>query len=640
MGDNLVYKILKSHLVEGTIETGKEIGIKIDRTLTQDSTGTMAYLQLEAMGIDKVRTKKSVAFIDHNMLQQGFENADDHKFIQTVASKYGVYFSKPGNGICHQVFLERFSVPGDTLTGSDSHTPTAGGVGMLAMGAGGLDVALAMGGGAYYITTPKVCKINLVGKLQHMVAAKDIILEVLRRLTVKGGVSRVFEYAGEGVKNLSVPQRATITNMGAELGATTSIFPSDENTLEYFKAQGREEDWIEFKADEDATYDEEITINLDELKPLAAKPHSPDNVEEIESIGKVKVDQVAIGSCTNSSYEDLMRVAKILKGNKVHNDVSLVIAPGSRQVMEMIARNGALGDIISAGARILENSCGPCIGMGQAPGTNGVSLRTFNRNFYGRSGTLSAKVYLVSPETAAVSAINGYLTDPRECDVDITVDMPEEFLIDDSMIVAPAEDGSKVEVVRGPNIKPFPVNKELGEDVEGKVLIKVEDNITTDHIMPSNSKLLPYRSNIPYLAEYCFNTVDEDFPKRAKENNGGIIIAGNNYGQGSSREHAALAPLYLGVRAVIAKSFARIHKANLINNGIVPMEFEAEVDYDKVGLLDQLEITDIQAALVNGKATVKNLTQGTFFNAYINLSEKEIEVVKAGGRLNYVKIRG
>ena len=640
MGDNLVYKILKSHLVEGTIETGKEIGIKIDRTLTQDSTGTMAYLQLEAMGIDKVRTKKSVAFIDHNMLQQGFENADDHKFIQTVASKYGVYFSKPGNGICHQVFLERFSVPGDTLTGSDSHTPTAGGVGMLAMGAGGLDVALAMGGGAYYITTPKVCKINLEGKLQPMVAAKDIILEVLRRLTVKGGVSRVFEYAGEGVKNLSVPQRATITNMGAELGVTTSIFPSDENTLEYFKAQGREEDWIEFKADEDATYDEEITINLDELKPLAAKPHSPDNVEEIESIGKVKVDQVAIGSCTNSSYEDLMRVAKILKGNKVHNDVSLVIAPGSRQVMEMIARNGALGDIISAGARILENSCGPCIGMGQAPGTNGVSVRTFNRNFYGRSGTLSAKVYLVSPETAAVSAISGYLTDPRECDVDITVDMPEEFLIDDSMIVAPAEDGSKVEVVRGPNIKPFPVNKELGEDVEGKVLIKVEDNITTDHIMPSNSKLLPYRSNIPYLAEYCFNTVDEDFPKRAKENNGGIIIAGNNYGQGSSREHAALAPLYLGVRAVIAKSFARIHKANLINNGIVPMEFEAEVDYDKVGLLDQLEITDIQVALVNGKATVKNLTQGTFFNAYINLSEKEIEVVKAGGRLNYVKIRG
>lgn len=638
MGDNLVYKVLKNHLLEGNIEVGKEIGIKIDRTLTQDSTGTMAYLQLEAMGIDRVKTKKSVAFIDHNMLQQGFENADDHKFIQTVASKYGVYFSRPGNGICHQVFLERFSVPGDTLIGSDSHTPTAGGVGMLAMGAGGLDVALAMGGGAYYITTPKVCKINLVGALKPMVTAKDIILEILRRLTVKGGVSRVFEYCGEGVKTLSVPQRATITNMGAELGATTSIFPSDEKTLEYFKAQGREDDWIEFKPDEDAVYDEEITINLNDLQPLAAKPHSPDNVEEVESIGKIKVDQVAIGSCTNSSYEDLMKVARILRGKKVHKDVSLVIAPGSRQVMEMIARNGALGDIISAGARILENSCGPCIGMGQAPGTEGVSLRTFNRNFYGRSGTLSAKVYLVSPETAAVSAINGVLTDPRECDVNITIEMPKEFLIDDSMIIAPEEDGENVEVVRGPNIKPFPVNKELGDKVEGKVLIRVEDNITTDHIMPSNSKLLPFRSNIPYLSDYCFNTVDEGFPKRAKENNGGIIVAGNNYGQGSSREHAALAPLYLGVKAVIAKSFARIHKANLINNGIIPMEFEAEVDYDKVELLDELLISDIKRALIDGKARIKNVTNGTSFNVYINLTGKEVDVIKAGGRLNYVKV--
>jgi aconitate hydratase len=638
MGDNLVYKVLKNHLLEGNIEVGKEIGIKIDRTLTQDSTGTMAYLQLEAMGIDRVKTKKSVAFIDHNMLQQGFENADDHKFIQTVASKYGVYFSRPGNGICHQVFLERFSVPGDTLIGSDSHTPTAGGVGMLAMGAGGLDVALAMGGGAYYITTPKVCKINLVGALKPMVTAKDIILEVLRRLTVKGGVSRVFEYCGEGVKTLSVPQRATITNMGAELGATTSIFPSDEKTLEYFKAQGREDDWIEFRPDEDAVYDEEITINLNDLQPLAAKPHSPDNVEEVESIGKIKVDQVAIGSCTNSSYEDLMKVARILRGKKVHKDVSLVIAPGSRQVMEMIARNGALGDIISAGARILENSCGPCIGMGQAPGTEGVSLRTFNRNFYGRSGTLSAKVYLVSPETAAVSAINGVLTDPRECDVNINIEMPKEFLIDDSMIIAPEEDGENVEVVRGPNIKPFPVNKELGDKVEGKVLIRVEDNITTDHIMPSNSKLLPFRSNIPYLSDYCFNTVDEGFPKRAKENNGGIIVAGNNYGQGSSREHAALAPLYLGVKAVIAKSFARIHKANLINNGIIPMEFEAEVDYDKVELLDELLISDIKRALIDGKARIKNVTNGTSFNVYINLTGKEVDVIKAGGRLNYVKV--
>lgn len=638
MGDNLVYKVLKNHLLEGNIEVGKEIGIKIDRTLTQDSTGTMAYLQLEAMGIDRVKTKKSVAFIDHNMLQQGFENADDHKFIQTVASKYGVYFSRPGNGICHQVFLERFSVPGDTLIGSDSHTPTAGGVGMLAMGAGGLDVALAIGGGAYYITTPKVCKINLVGALKPMVTAKDIILEVLRRLTVKGGVSRVFEYCGEGVQTLSVPQRATITNMGAELGATTSIFPSDEKTLEYFKAQGREDDWIEFRPDEDAVYDEEITINLNDLQPLAAKPHSPDNVEEVESIGKIKVDQVAIGSCTNSSYEDLMKVARILRGKKVHKDVSLVIAPGSRQVMEMIARNGALGDIISAGARILENSCGPCIGMGQAPGTEGVSLRTFNRNFYGRSGTLSAKVYLVSPETAAVSAINGVLTDPRECDVNINIEMPKEFLIDDSMIIAPEEDGENVEVVRGPNIKPFPVNKELGDKVEGKVLIRVEDNITTDHIMPSNSKLLPFRSNIPYLSDYCFNTVDEGFPKRAKENNGGIIVAGNNYGQGSSREHAALAPLYLGVKAVIAKSFARIHKANLINNGIIPMEFEAEVDYDKVELLDELLISDIKRALIDGKARIKNVTNGTSFNVYINLTGKEIDVIKAGGRLNYVKV--
>ncbi|SHI22793.1 aconitate hydratase [Clostridium intestinale] len=638
MGDNLVYKILKSHLVEGNLVVGEPIGLKIDQTLTQDSTGTMAYLQLEAMGIDKVKTKRSVAFIDHNMLQQGFENADDHAFIQTVASKYGVHFSKPGNGICHQVFLERFSTPGETLTGSDSHTPTAGGVGMLAMGAGGLDVALAMGGGAYYINTPKVCKINLVGKRNPMVAAKDIILEVLRKLTVKGGVGRVFEYAGEGVKNLSVPERATITNMGAELGATTSIFPSDERTLEYFKAQGREEDWIEFKPDEDAVYDEEVTINLDELKPLAAKPHSPDNVEEVETIGKIKVEQVAIGSCTNSSYEDLMKVAKILKGNKVHPEVSLVIAPGSRQVMEMLARNGALGDIISAGARILENSCGPCIGMGQAPGTNGVSLRTFNRNFYGRSGTLTAKVYLVSPETAAVSAIEGYLTDPSTYDVDINVELPERFLIDDSMIIPPAEDGSKVEILRGPNIKPFPVNKPLGEALEGKAILKVEDNITTDHIMPSNSKLLPYRSNIPYLADYCFNTVDENFPKYAKENNGGFIVGGSNYGQGSSREHAALAPLYLGVKGVLVKSFARIHKANLINNGIVPMTFINEEDYDKINHFDEFVIQNVKEGLKSGVLEITNKTGDYSLKVNVELTPKEIEVIEAGGRLNYVKM--
>ena len=637
MGENIVYKILKNHIIEGTLEVGKPIGIKIDQTLTQDSTGTMVYLQLEAMGIDKVKTKRSVAFIDHNMLQQGFENADDHKFIQTVAAKHGIYFSKPGNGVCHQVFLERFTVPGDTLIGSDSHTPTAGGVGMLAMGAGGLDVALAMAGGAYYINTPKVCKVNLTGKLKPMVTGKDVVLEVLRKLTVKGGVSRIFEYGGDGVKNLSVPQRATITNMGAELGATTSIFPSDERTLEFFKAQGRENEYRELKADKDAIYDEEITINLDELRSLAAKPHSPDNVCEVSEIGKIKVDQVAIGSCTNSSYEDLMKVARILKGKKVHPDVSLVIAPGSRQVMEMLARNGALADIISSGARILENGCGPCIGMGQAPGTDGVSLRTFNRNFYGRSGTLSAKVYLVSPETAAVSAIAGVLTDPTEVIVDLNIEMPKEFIIDDSMIIKPQEDGSSVEIVRGPNIKPFPINKELGDQIEGKVLIKVEDNITTDHIMPSNSKLLPFRSNIPYLSEFCFNTVDTEFPKRAKECNGGFIIAGNNYGQGSSREHAALAPLYLGVKAVLAKSFARIHKANLINNGIIPIEFKNEEDYNDISLIDDLLIENIQYALIKGEVIIKNISKGKEYIASLALTEKEIDVIKAGGRLKYVK---
>ncbi|WP_252224225.1 aconitate hydratase [Clostridium sp. ZBS2] len=638
MGDNLVYKILKNHIVEGNLKTGEPISIKIDKTLTQDSTGTMAYLQLEAMGIDRVKTKKSVAFIDHNMLQQGFENADDHKFIQTVASKYGVYFSKPGNGICHQIFLERFATPGDTLTGSDSHTPTAGGVGMLAMGAGGLDVALAMGGGAYNINTPKVVKVELKGKLNKMVAAKDVILEVLRICTVKGGVGKVFEYCGEGIKSLSVPERGTITNMGAELGATTSIFPSDERTLEFFKAQDREDDWLELKADEDAIYDEEIVINLNDLKPLTAKPHSPDNVVTVEEAGKIKVDQVFIGSCTNSSYEDLMKVSKILKGNKVHENVSLVIGPGSRQVMEMIARNGALADIISSGARILENSCGPCIGMGQAPGTNGISLRTVNRNFYGRSGTLSGQIYIVSPETAAVSAIKGCLTDPRQMDVDIKVDMPEKFIIDDSMILEPAKTNEEVEVVRGPNIKPFPINKALGDKIDGKVLIKVEDNITTDHIMPSNSKLLPFRSNIPYLSEFCFNTVDTEFPKRAKEFNGGFIIAGENYGQGSSREHAALAPLYLGVKAVIAKSFARIHKANLINNGIVPIEFKDSSDYEKINLVDDLLIENISDNLNNGVLKIKNLTKNSEFQVLVKLTSKEIDVIKAGGRLNYVKL--
>ncbi|MER0284081.1 aconitate hydratase [Clostridioides difficile] len=637
MGDNIVYKIIKKHIVDGEAVAGNSIGIKIDQTLTQDSTGTMTYLQLEAMGIDKVKTKRSVAFVDHNMLQQGFENADDHKYIQTVADRYGVYFSKPGNGICHQVFLERFSTPGDTLLGSDSHTPTAGGVGMMAIGAGGLDVALAMAGGAYYIKAPKVCKVNLVGKLNNMVSSKDIILEVLRKQTVKGGVGKVYEYGGEGVKSLSVPQRATITNMGAELGATTSIFPSDEKTLEFFKSQGRGDAWIELKSDADAVYDEEITINLDELKPLAAKPHSPDNVDEVENIGKIKINQVAIGSCTNSSYEDLMKVAQILKGNKVHKNVSLVIAPGSRQVMEMIARNGALADIISSGARILENSCGPCIGMGQSPGTDSVSLRTFNRNFYGRSGTLSAQVYLVSPEVAAVSAIKGELTDPREFDIKFTDLDVNEFLIDDSMIIKPADVGSDVEVVRGPNIKPFPLNTELSQSIDGKIILKTEDNITTDHIMPSNAKLLPFRSNIPYLANYCFNTVDTEFPQRAKDNNGGFIVGGDNYGQGSSREHAALAPLYLGVKGVIVKSFARIHKANLINSGIIPMEFCDEKDYENLSLLDNLEIPNILDNLDSGILEVKNTTKGTSFKVKAELSAKEVDVLKAGGKLNYTK---
>ena len=637
MGDNLTYKILKKHLVEGELKEGNFVSIKIDQTLTQDSTGTMAYLQLEAMDIDKVKTKRSVAFVDHNMLQQGFENADDHKYIQTVAKKHGIYFSKPGNGICHQVFLERFSTPGDTLLGSDSHTPTAGGVGMIAIGAGGLDVALAMAGNAYSIKAPKVVKVNLIGKLPYMTSSKDIILEVLRKCTVKGGVGKVFEYCGEGVKNLSVPQRATITNMGAELGATTSIFPSDEKTLEFFKAQGREEDYIELKPDEDAVYDEEITINLSELEPLTAMPHSPDKVKKIKEVGKIKVDQVAIGSCTNSSFEDLMKVAQILKGNKVHEDVSLVIAPGSRQVMEMLSRNGALGDIISSGARILENSCGPCIGMGQSPGTNSVSLRTFNRNFYGRSGTLSADIYLVSPEVAAVSAIKGELTDPREMKIDFeTLDI-NKFIIDDSMIISPVENTQDVQVVRGPNIKPFPLNTELEEAVSGKVVLKVEDNITTDHIMPSNAKLLPYRSNIPYLSNYCFSTIDEDFPKRAIDNKGGFIVGGDNYGQGSSREHAALAPLYLGIKGVLVKSFARIHKANLINSGIIPMVFESNEDYEKINLSDNLEVCDLYDGLKEGRVKIINHSKNESFYVKVELSPKEVEVVKAGGKLNYTK---
>lgn len=641
MGRNIVEKILDKHLVEGELVAGTTAGIRIDRTLTQDSTGTMAYLQLEAMGIDKVKTKRSVAYIDHNMLQQGFENADDHKYIQTVANKFGIYFSKPGNGICHQVNLERFSVPGDTLLGSDSHTPTAGGVGMLAIGAGGLDVALVMAGEPYYIKVPKVIKVNLRGKLNPMVTSKDIILEVLKRQTVKGGVGKVYEYGGPGLANLSVPQRATITNMGAELGATTSIFPSDDKTREYFIAEDRLEDWVELVADPDASYDEVIDIDLDQLVPMVAAPHSPDNIKSCKEVGRIRVDQVAIGSCTNSSYEDLMKVSRILKGRKVADHVSLVIAPGSRQVMEMIARNGALADIISSGARILENSCGPCIGMGQSPGTDAISIRTFNRNFYGRSGTNSAQVYLASPELAAVSAIYGCLMDPRDADFDIDFSdiHVDHFLIDDSMIIRPDQDPRNVEVVRGPNIKPFPLNTKLTDSLEGRIIIKTEDNITTDHIMPSNAKLLPYRSNIPHLANFCFSTIDEDFAKRAKENKGGFIVGGDNYGQGSSREHAALAPLYLGIKGVIAKSFARIHKANLINSGIIPMEFENLDDYDKIDQMDVLTIDNIYQGLKDGRLEVKDEEKNISFFVKANFNDKEIDMLMAGGKLNSIKMR-
>ncbi len=638
MGLNLAQKIIKEHLVSGEMTAGAEISIRIDQTLTQDSTGTMAYLQFEAIGIPRVKTKKSVAYIDHNTLQAGFENADDHKYIQTVTSKHGIYFSRPGNGICHQVHLERFGVPGMTLLGSDSHTPTGGGIGMLAIGAGGLDVAVAMGGGAYYMMMPRVCRVTLKGSLKPWVSAKDVILEVLRILTVKGGVGKVIEYAGDGIASLTVPERATITNMGAELGATTSIFPSDDVTKAFLKAQGRENDWIELLPDDDAVYDEEITIDLGSLGPLAAKPHSPDNVETVAGIGQIKVDQVAIGSCTNSSYMDMIKVAKILKGRTVNPGVSLVIAPGSKQVLTMLAKEGVLADMVAAGARILESACGPCIGMGQAPATNAVSLRTFNRNFEGRSGTKSAGVYLVSPETAAASAVTGVLTDPRTLGDAPVVKMPDSFLINDNMVLAPAPEENDVEVVRGPNIKPFPLNKELAEKLEGTVLIKVEDNITTDHIMPSNAKLLPYRSNIPYLAEYCLTPCDPEFPKRAKESGGGFIVGGSNYGQGSSREHAALAPLQLGVKGVLAKSFARIHMANLINSGILPVTFADEADYDRINDGDVLVLENARAQIEAGSELVlTNKTSNSIIKVKTALSDRQVEIMLAGGLLNYTR---
>ena len=635
MRKNLTQKIIESHLVSGEMIAGKEISIRIDQTLTQDSTGTMVYLQLEAMNVGKVKTKKSVAYIDHNTLQEGFENADDHKYIQTVASKHGIYFSRPGNGICHQVHLERFGRPGWTLLGSDSHTPTGGGIGMLAIGAGGLDVAVAMAGGPYYLTMPGVCRILLKGQLPSWVSAKDIILKVLQLLSVRGGVNKVIEYAGPGVASLTVPERATITNMGAELGATSSIFPSDENTREFLRAQGREEMWIPLEADDDAVYDEEMELDLSTLEPLTAKPHSPDNVETVRSVGKIRVNQVAIGSCTNSSYLDLMKVAAILKGKTVHPDVSLVISPGSKQVYTMLAENGALADLIDSGARILESACGPCIGMGQAPASNAISLRTFNRNFYGRSGTVSAGVYLVSPETAAVSALTGVLTDPRGFGEPPVIPMPEYFRVHDNGIIPPAEDPDSVTVVRGPNIKPFPLNKELKGPVKGTVLLKMEDNITTDHIMPSNAKLLPFRSNIPHLSEYCLTPVDPTFPERAKKAGSGYLVAGQNYGQGSSREHAALAPLYLGIKAVIAKSFARIHRSNLINSGILPLTFADPSDYDRIDSGDALLIEHpVEQIQAGNRMIVHNVTKNLDIVTEMPLSDRLKKVMLAGGLLN------
>ena len=643
MGKPLAYKILNDHLVSGEMIPGSEISIRIDYTLTQDSTGTMAYLQFEAMGIDRVKTKRSVAYIDHNTLQSGFENADDHNYIMSVAKKHGIYASRPGNGICHQVNLERFGVPGATLLGSDSHTPTGGGIGMIAIGAGGLDVAVAMGGGAYYLNCPKFVNVELKGRLRPGVSAKDVILEVLLVMSVKGGVGKIIEYTGEGVKTLSVPERATITNMGAELGATTSIFPSDEVTREFLAAQGREADFTPLAADADAEYDEHIVIDLSALTPMAAMPHSPDNVKTIEEIGKIKVDQVCIGSCTNASYRDLMRVAAILKGKTVNPHTSLTISPGSKQVMNMLAKNGALSSMIDAGARILECACGPCIGMGQSPATDAVSVRTFNRNFFGRSGTKSASVYLVSPETAAVTAINGYLSDAAELpDLSILdVEMPEKFDVNDNMIVPPADHAGEVEVIRGPNIKPFPKHEPLAEEIEAEVLLKMEDNITTDHIMPSNAKLLPYRSNIPHLADYCLTPVDETFPARAKEAGKSILVAGQNYGQGSSREHAALAPLYLGVKAVIAKSFARIHMANLINNGILPLTFADEADYDKISQGDILKLTHVREN-VEGKDRfrVEDETKGISVEVVLDASPRLRDMLLAGGLLNYTKNAG
>ena len=640
MGLTIAQKIIKAHMLSGEMTPGADVGLRIDQTLTQDATGTMAYLEFEAMGVPRVKTERSVAYIDHNTLQTGFENADDHRYIQTVAKKHGIYFSRPGNGICHQLHLERFGIPGKTLIGSDSHTPTGGGIGMLAFGAGGLDVAVAMGGGEYHITMPTMTKIVLTGALSPWVSAKDIILEVLRRMSVKGGVGKIIEYGGPGIRTLTVPERATITNMGTELGATTSIFPSDDITLEFLKAQGREADWQALASDEDAVYDEVIEIDLSALEPLAACPHSPDAVKPVSALSDIKVDQVCIGSCTNSSYLDLMRVASILKGKTVHPTVSLSIAPGSKQVYNMLAKNGALADIIASGARVLECACGPCIGMGQSPNSGGVSLRTFNRNFEGRSGTADGQVYLVSPETAAASALTGMFTDPRTLGAWEKIEMPQSFLINDNMIVEPAPDylSETVEVLRGPNIKPFPVSGPLPESITTKAILKVGDNITTDHIMPAGAKILPYRSNIPYLSNFCFAVCDKTFPDRCKAEGGGIIIGGSNYGQGSSREHAALVPLYLGIKAVVAKSYARIHCANLANAGILALRFKDEADYDRIDQMDVLSLPDIRSAIRNKTPIIlRDETKGIEMEVVPMMTDRERAMVVEGGLLNYTK---
>ena len=642
MGMTIAQKIIKAHLVSGDMTPGSEVALRIDQTLTQDATGTMAYLEFETMGIPRVKTELSIAYVDHNTLQCGFENADDHRYLQTVAAKHGVYFSRPGNGICHQVHLERFGKPGKTLIGSDSHTPTGGGIGMLAFGAGGMDVAVAMGGGAYYITMPKMFKVNLTGKLRPYVTAKDVSLELLRILSVKGGVGAIVEWGGEGIATLSVPERATITNMGTELGATTSIFPSDETTRAFLKAQGREADYTPLSSDEDAVYDRIIDIDLSTLEPMIACPHSPDNVVQVSTLSTTKVDQVCIGSCTNSSLSDMLKVAAMLKGKTIAPSVSLSISPGSRQVLSMLADCGALADILASGARVLECACGPCIGMGFSPSSGGVSLRTFNRNFLGRSGTKDGQVYLVSPETAVASALTGYITDPTTTVGELSVTMPESFKIDDSAVLAPvpAEEAASAQVLRGPNIKEFPKSKAFSDTLEAKLVLKVGDNITTDHIMPAGAKILPYRSNIPHLSKFCFEVCDPSFPERAKAAGDGIIVGGSNYGQGSSREHAALVPMYLGIRGVIAKSFARIHIANLINSGILPMTFEDPADYDKLDQDADLCIEGIVSGMAAGKLTVTDRTTGNKFNVLCSLTERQRAILLAGGLLNYTKEGG